>query len=201
MKSTKMKIIGITGPIGSGKSYIANLFEQKGFAHLDTDEIYHELVSSETECTRQIKEYFGDSVIAPDGSVDRKILGGIVFNDKAKLEALNKITHAHVETRTKALIAELKKNGERAVIIEVPLMFESGFDKLCDAVICVISDTEARIQRVMQRNLLTREQAELRMKNQKSTEYYRSNSDYTVVNNGDEDINEQIRRILEKMGL
>ncbi len=194
-----MKIIGITGPIGSGKSYVASLIAKHGIAHLDTDEIYHELIAQRSECTEKIREYFGDEVIAENGSVDRKVLSRIVFADKKKLERLNEITHICVTKRTNELFAELEANGEKAVLVEVPIMFESGFNKLCDSVICVTADRAVRLSRIMKRNALSQSEAESRINNQKSEEFYIENSDITVYNNGTEDLNAQIELVLQKV--
>ncbi len=194
-----MKIIGITGTIGSGKSYVALIMASRGLAHLDTDEIYHSLVSENTECSKKINEFFGDNVMSDDGSVNRKELAKIVFSDKKKLEQLNKITHEHVTKRVTELISELDAKGERAVLIEVPIMFESGFNKLCDSVICVTADKEVRVLRIMQRSGLTREEAELRISNQKNEEFYTKNSDHVIYNNGSEDLNAEIDSVLKKV--
>ncbi len=194
-----MKIIGITGPIGAGKSYVADIMARHGIPCLDTDEIYHELVEAPSECTVRIQECFGDAVMNADGSVNRPKLAEIVFSDKQKLAELNKISHACVSEKTEELLSDLENRGETAVLIEVPIMFESRFNEKCDAVICVTADTDVRIERIRERSGLSEEEAKKRIANQKSPEFYINNSDFTVYNNGSEDLNEQIDRIFAKI--
>ncbi len=197
--TVKMRIIGITGPIGAGKTYIISLMSKRVRAYINTDNVYHTLISEPSECTENICRYFGDSVRAQNGGIDRKALGEIVFHSEDKLKKLNEITHVCVGKRVKEILSELEAKGEKAVLIEVPMMFESGFDKMCDVVVCVTADREVRLERIIQRSGLSREDAEIRMDNQKSAEFYMENSDYTVYNNGTEDLITQVNTILEKI--
>ena len=194
-----MKIIGVTGPIGAGKSYVAQQICKRGFPDIDTDEVYHSLISAPSVCTEGIKTAFGDDVINNDGGIDRTVLREIVFSDPEKLVILNKITHGCVTEKVDELLADYRKNGVSAVVVEVPLMFESGFDKKCDIVVCVAADTETRITRICKRNGITRGEAEKRIKNQKDIDFYIANSSFIVYNNDKEDINAQIDRLFERI--
>ena len=156
-----MKIIGITGPIGSGKSYVGDIFEEFGFPRIDTDKVYHGLISGYTDTVKELESEFGCSILNEDGGVDRRELGKIVFSDKAKLLKLNAITHKYVRVETERLIEKFRSEGYKAVIVEVPLMFESGFDKMCDEVLCVVADNDIRAERIVKRNGISKKDAEI----------------------------------------
>ena len=193
-----MKIIGITGPIGSGKSYVGDIFEEYGFPRIDTDKVYHGLISGYTDTVKELEAEFGNEIVKEDGSVDRKKLGAIVFSDKAKLNRLNEITHKYVHIETVKLIEKYRAENYKAVVIEVPLMFESGFDKMCDEVICVVADNDVRVERIVKRNGISPKDAEIRIKNQKDNNFYIEKSTIVVYNNGNEDIRAQIEALISK---
>ena len=181
-----MKIIGITGPIGSGKSHISSMFNAKGIPSIDTDKVYHELVSKRTPTTDALALEFGASVLNCDGSLNRPELAKIVFSDPQKLSKLNEISHEFVRVRTLELIESFKCSGFNAIVLEVPLMFESGFDKLCDTVICVAADEDIRVKRIMLRNGFSEEDAKKRVKNQKDIDFYIEKSEKVLYNNDEE---------------
>ncbi len=192
-----MKVIGVTGAIGSGKSYVAKLISERGIPRIDTDEVYHGLVSGRSSVTEAIEKNFGSAVIAPNGSLNRVALGRIVFSDPEKLRVLNEITHEAVKSEVRKMLADYRQKGEEAVIVEVPLMFESGFDKECDEVVCVAADDDVRLGRICKRDGLSQDDAKKRMKNQKDNDFYIANSSIIVYNNGNEDIDLQVSRILD----
>ena len=194
-----MKVIGITGPIGSGKSYVGDIFEEYGFPRIDTDKVYHGLISKYTDTVKELESEFGKEIVRDDGSVDRKKLGDIVFSDKQKLLRLNEITHKYVHIETTRLIEHYRAKSARAVIVEVPLMFESGFDKMCDEIICVVADDDVRIERIVKRNGISEKNAKNRIKNQKDNNFYIEKSTIVVYNNGKEDIKAQIESMINKM--
>ncbi len=192
-----MIVIGITGPIGCGKSYVSHLLEQRGLPSIDADEVYHSLVSSPSAIVKAIADTFGDGVLTETGALNRKALSTIVFSDSEKLARLNTITHAAVTDEIERQLKEYAERGTQAVTVQVPLMFESGFDKRCDHVIAVVASEEKRVERICSRNLITRAEAQKRIKNQKDIQFYIAKSSETVYNNGKEDLIEQIDSILE----
>ena len=194
-----MKIIGITGPIGSGKSYVGDIFEEFGFPRIDTDKVYHGLISGYTDTVKELESEFGCSILNEDGGVDRRELGKIVFSDKAKLLKLNAITHKYVRVETERLIEQFRSEGYKAVIVEVPLMFESGFDKMCDEVLCVVADNDIRAERIVKRNGISKKDAENRIKNQKDNNFYIEKSTIVVYNNGKENIRAEIEALIKNM--
>lgn len=194
-----MKVIGVTGPIGSGKSYVCAIFAERGIPVIDTDAVYHELISKYTDTVKEIVSCFGESVLNENGGIDRTALGNIVFSDSDALEKLNKITHKFVRLETEQLLEKYRKSDVSAVVLEVPLMFESGFDKLCDEVIAVIADDEERIERIMKRNGYTRLEAENRVKKQKDNNFYIANSNKVLYNNKDDDVKASALTLINKI--
>ncbi len=191
-----MKVIGVTGPIGAGKSFVMKLFEKYGVITVDTDKIYHDLIGTDTELSEKLAEMYGKEIVYANGGIDRKKLAEIVFSDKRKLSELNTVTHAYVGQAVLDLLGKYRKQGREAVAVEVPLMFESGFDKYCDAVVCVAAKEPTRIERIMARSGLTREEALIRIKNQKDIKFYIENSQIIVYNENDSKAEESVKGIL-----
>lgn len=179
-----MKIIGITGPSGAGKSLLSLAFEKRNIPTIDADAIYHSLLVPPSKCLDAIKSAFGDGVIATDGTLDRTALGAIVFSSKEKLALLNETVLSRVLVRIRELIDEYAKNGATAVAVDAPTLIESGFDRECDFVISVLAPREDRIERIVSRDSISREKAELRVNAQKSDEFYVSASDAVLTNDG-----------------
>ena len=196
-----MLVIGLTAPIGCGKSYVAKVFESHGIPTVDADLVYHSLVNKPTSTVDRLVAEFGSEILDETGALDRKKLAPIVFSDKSKLQKLNEITHAAVTEEIERILALYRANGTKAVTVQVPLMFESGFDKKCDMVVCVVADTDVRVERICKRDGFSREEAKNRIKNQKEIDFYIANSDEKVYNNGYESIEEQILPIMRRLSL
>ncbi len=183
-----MKVIGLCGGSGSGKGVVSELFGKFNIPIIDTDSVYKEITSYNSECMKALVDIFGDSVQNVDGSLNRARMREIVFADTNSEEnriRLNKITHAYVLSETEQRIAGYRSEGYNAVIADVPLMFESGFDKRCDVLIAVIADKETRISRIMLRDGIGRKQAEARIASQIPSSKLSEMVDYVIENNGD----------------
>lgn len=179
-----MKIIGITGPSGAGKSLLSSAFTKRNIPVIDADALYHSLLVPPSECLDAIKYEFGECVIAPDGSLDRAALGAIVFSSEEKLELLNRTVLSRVLVRIREVIAGFQKDGACAVAVDAPTLIESGFDRECDFIISVLAPREDRIERIMARDSISREKAEMRVDAQKSDDFYISASSAVLTNNG-----------------
>ena len=179
-----MRIIGVTGPSGAGKGALCEMFKKRGIVCIDADAVYHSLLVPPSECLDALKSAFGESVFSPDGSLDRAALGRIVFAESDKLELLNSTVLSFVLAKFRIMIAELDSQGESAVVIDAPTLIESGFDKECDAVISVLASPDVRVGRIMKRDSISEEKAWLRIKAQKSDEFYISHSDEILYNDG-----------------
>ena len=178
-----MKIIGVCGSSGSGKSTVCRCFQNRGVPVLDCDEIYHKLVNAPSPCLQEIGEQFGFDMIQ-GGSLDRKKLGAIVFADRSKLERLNEISHRHVIFELDKIILSLQASGFTACAIDAPMLFEAGLDERCDFVVAVIADKQVQIDRICRRDGIEKEQAEKRISNQISSEKLKARADFILENNG-----------------
>ncbi len=183
-----MVVIGLTGGSGTGKGAVSSAFQKHNFAAIDTDAVYHELISEKTSpCLSALATEFGSSVITEDGILNRHALADIVFADGAedKLKRLNKITHSFVLDEVRRRIPILKEQGYLGVLVDAPLLFESGFNSECDIILCVVAKKDTRIRRIRERDGITREMAERRISSQLSDEYLSAHSDFTIINDGD----------------
>lgn len=197
-----MRVIGLCGGSGSGKGTVALLFKEYGFASVDTDELYHKITSYISPCLSELISAFGSDIVR-DGRLYRPALREKVFFDgdnSGELALLNAITHKHIRAETEALIRKYEKDGAFAVLIDAPLLFESGFDNLCTSVIAVVSDTELRVERIVRRDGIAREQAIRRINSQINDEILIQKSDYVIVNDGDLDtLRERVGAVAEQI--
>lgn len=196
-----MKIVGICGSTGSGKSTLCTILAERGFPVFDCDEIYHNLVNSPSLCLTEICNTFGEELCV-DGKLDRKALGKIVFSDSEKMKKLNGISHYHVSLEIQNLIKKASETGALACFIDAPMLFESGLDKICEFVCGVVSDRTLQIQRVCERDSILPDEAEKRLSNQISPAELFRKCDFIVENDGDlENIKVQCENLLKKINL
>ena len=190
-----MRIIGLCGMSGAGKSTVADLFREYGFYPIDTDAIYHTLISAPSECTDELVKVFSGVILNELGCIDRRKLADIVFKDKDKLLVLNKIAHKHVLDCVRKTISTLDENLYTAAIVDAPLLFESGFDKECDAIIAVVADIDTKASRIVKRDNITYERAVERLRNQIPDDTIISRSTYVIRNNDSDDVKGAVREI------
>ena len=199
MKDTVL--IGLCGRSGSGKSFVSSVFSSFGGYHIDTDAVYHDLLLPRegelSECARAIASEFGDSVVA-DGTIARRALSNIVFSDRERLLTLNKIAHAYILKETLSVASEC---GAPFAVIDAPVLFESGFDKLCSFTVCVAADDETCIYRICRRDGVSREDAIRRLSNQIPQETLVSMCDYSIDNSLKRDVVPDVKKILAEEGL
>ena len=143
-------IVGLTGSIGSGKTTISNYLKEKGYLIIDTDEISRSLTKDNKEILNKIKEEFGPSYFI-NGALNRKELGDLVFNNENERNKLNNILHPVIKDKVKEII---RNSSDKIIFVDVPLLFESGFDKLCNKTICVVVDKTEQIKRLKLRDKL-----------------------------------------------
>ena len=177
-----MFIIGLTGPIGSGKSVVSGVFKEHGFYVIDTDQTARRVVYTGSECIRRIAEAFGSGYINLDGSLKRRELGDLVFSDPAKLEELNKITHPVI---IKEIKEEINTSNSDYILIEAPALIQSGADTICDAVVTVIASVQQRVRRITERDNLSSEQAQARVSAQPPDDIFINMADYVIRNESD----------------
>ena len=197
-----MLVIGLTGPSGAGKGAVSQLFASHGIPVIDADAVYHKLLIPPSACLCELVNVFGSQILATDGTLDRKVLGEIVFSDKAQLARLNEITHRYVMATIREHIEAYRMQGKRAVILDAPQLFEAGADRDCNRIVSVIADRDIRIERILQRDGITKEAAMRRIDSQKSDSFFREHSHYLIENNGDlSALILSVQKILSEMGV
>lgn len=188
--------IGITGGIGSGKSTVCRVFSALGIPVFEADQIAKELMNTSGEIGEKLVNLFGASVYLPDQTIDRKYLAGIVFNNPSLLAQLNAIVHPVVR---QTFFDWCDKQKSPYIIHEAAILFESGFYKMMDKTITVVTSENERIQRVMKRDGLTLELVKERIKNQWTDEERIKLADFVIGNNDNELIIPQIIEIDKKI--
>jgi len=173
-----MFIVGITGGTGSGKTTALRALEAIGALALDSDAIYHELLAGNEGLKAEIEARWEGVLV--DGRIDRGRLGAIVFSDGSALLELNAIAHRYVCAEIWRRLAEWEAAGGMVAAIDAIALVESGLADRCDAVVGVTAPFERRVARIMERDGISREQAEMRANAQKPEEFYKENCDYIL---------------------
>lgn len=190
------KVIGITGSIATGKSSVSNYIKSKGYVVIDSDELVHKLYLKDGILYNKLISYFGESIKGID-QIDRNALRNIVFNDMNKLQALNSITHPIIFDELKKVIESLNVD---LIFIDVPLLFEAGFEKLCDKVVVVYTNIDIEIKRLMKRDNINKDEAYLKISKQIGIEAKAKRADYVIDNSRDfNNTKKQIDELLERI--
>ena len=196
-------IIGVTGSSGAGKSTVCEILEDESDIQvLNADKMTKQLSQKGNTYLADIVILFGQEILQEDGELDRPKLADIIYNDVNKRKQLNECTFRHIHVELQKKIQKILNKNEKAVItIDAPLLFEAKLEDICDLVIAVIAkDKELQIDRIVQRDYITREQATKRLQAQMPDDFYTSRSQYTIVNDGKfKDIERQVKAILEKI--
>ena len=194
-----MKVIGLTGGTGSGKSVVSKSLAEAGAVIVDADKIAHEIILKGEPAYFEIIEYYGRDILDAEENIIRKKLGEIVFKDAEKLAFLNQCTHKYITAEVKKQIAAAKEEGTAtAIIVDAPLLLEAKLETVCDLVWVVYADPEVRAQRVMARDGITYELAKARISNQKSWEEYKAAASAVIDNSKDlVHLKEQMTEILK----
>ena len=185
---TKPFTVGLTGPTGAGKSYVCEIFRQKGFKIIDCDKIAHELTAKNAPILTELASEFGEDVVK-NGELDRKLLASRAFDTKEHTKKLNSILHP-------AIAEKCKEEAQGLTVLDASQLFEANMQNDCYKVIGVLADEDVRIKRIIARDNITEQQAKLRMSAQFDNDYFIDNCDYIIYNNG-EDIAAQTDNILE----
>ena len=183
--ASSLTIIGITGGTGTGKTTALNVIREMGGLVIDADELYHTLLNESEPMLEALRERFPGAI--PEGTHDTKALGQIVFSDPEELRDLNVITHKFVSEEIGRLLTDWAKNGGELAAIDAIALIEGGAANICKATVGITAPTETRIARLMQREGISREYAELRISAQKPNEYFEENCDYVVSNDGSQE--------------
>jgi len=180
-----MRVFGLTGNIGSGKSTVAAMLREAGIPVLDADRIARDVTAPGGSAYDGVVRAFGREILRDDGSIDRKRLGEIVFADPGARERLERITHPAILEAMKNAIAGIDRERHRAAVVEATLIHESGRKGLFAAVISVACDRETAISRLAARDGMSRSQAEARLRAQMDADRKAVASDYVIDNSGE----------------
>ena len=182
-----MKVFGLTGGTGSGKSVVAQILKEKNAFIIDADKIGHEIILKGTPAYYEIIKYFGEDILDENKNIIRKKLGKIVFSDKEKLDFLNKCTRNHIVDEIIHQVDIAKKTNSSCIVIDAALLTESGLGNICDDIIVVTAKKDVRLDRISKRDGITIDEAKMRMTNQKSDEQYVKDATIIIDNSSDID--------------
>ena len=180
-----MKVIGLTGGIGSGKSTVSQCLAELGAVIIDADKVGHEAFKPDTEAWHDVVATFGQQVIAPGGEVDRKKLGEIVFNNPEALSRLNQIMHPRMFDMMKVRIEEYRRQGVDVVVLEAAVLLEAKWTPLVDEVWVTVASEGAVLERLKKQRGLAEEQTLARIRSQLSAEERARHADVVISNDGD----------------
>lgn len=193
-----MKAIAITGSIATGKSTVSKYLIQQGYPVIDTDIISRIVVEKGTIGLERLKENFGEGIIQADGTLNRKALSNIVFNDAASKEKLNKILHPLISKESKERMAAYKEEGHSLIFVDIPLYYEVDIDIPTDAVWLVYVSPDIQLERLMKRNLMSEEDARQLISNQISIQDKAKWSEIVIDNSNTlEETHKQIDQLLK----
>ena len=178
------KVIGLTGGIASGKSTISNIFKEVGWPVIDADQTARQVVMPGSLGLAQIVSRFGSQVLQPDGTLDRATLGSMVFDDPQNLSDLDQIEHPLIMAAIDQQLAGFKKQGLPVVVLDVPLLFETGMDQECDLTVLAVVDRKTQLERLMKRDHCSKAAALKRINAQMPLEEKMRRADVTIDNNG-----------------
>lgn len=197
-----MLILGLTGSIGSGKSFVVSCFREMGAEVISADDLAREVIQPHTSGYHELINEFGTDILEPDGSVNRSALASIVFKSSEKLQKLEQIIHPRVRAREEELIAQYANSSPHVelTVLEIPLLFETGAEDLCDAVAVVTLDDDTRFKRLMEARGMTREKIEQRLSAQLSQNEKINRADYLIDNNGSkENTRDQVEKLYTRL--
>jgi len=196
-------LVGLTGQTGAGKTTASGYLGRLGYRVIDADVVARHVVAKDSECLGEIAATFGDEVILPDGTLDRRKMGDIIFADKDKRAKMGRIIFPYIQQGIFGEVERMRSAGDAPVIfLDAPTLFESGTHESCDQIISVIAPEDVRLERIMARDKITEQQARARMKAQQDDDFYTSRSDYVITNTGDlGDLRDKLDAVIEKIEL
>ncbi len=191
-----MRVIGLTGGIGSGKSTVSQIMAELGAVIIDADRVGHEAYQPNTRTWQDLVAAFGKEIVAADGSIDRKKLGAIVFGNPDELARLNRIVHPRMFEMMQERIGQYRKQGVKVVVLDAAILFEANWTPLVDEIWVVVTDEPAVVTRVHTRSGLPEEQIRSRIRSQMSNEERTKRANVIIRNDGSlEDLRAKVREL------
>jgi dephospho-CoA kinase len=190
-------VIGLTGGIATGKTTVSNYLKELGYSIIDADVIARQVVEPGTNGLRMITDTFGEKVLTSDGQLDRQHLAQLVFTSSEQLQQLNRILQPIIRERIQELISTSK---DPVVVIDVPLLYEQHYEDLCDVVMVVSVQPQQQLERLMNRNHLTMDEAKNRVASQMPLSPKERLADVVIDNNGSvEETRQQVKKWLNQV--
>jgi dephospho-CoA kinase len=194
--------IGLTGGIASGKSTVSKMLGEIGIPVIDADIEARLAVEQGEAAYNDIVRYFGEDILDQDGNINREKLGSIVFQDEEKRKALNSFVHPAVRERMLAKVKEAKQNKEKAIVLDIPLLIEGNLQYMADKILLVYVNEETQLQRLMERNHYSKEEALARINSQMPIAEKVKHADKVIDNNGTiAETKQQLEQILAQWGI
>ncbi|MBR2288716.1 MAG: dephospho-CoA kinase [Clostridia bacterium] len=175
-----MRILGLTGSIGTGKSHVSSVLASLGACIIDGDQITRELQLPGGRALPALREAFGDGIFLEDGALNRKALGAIVFSDAKERAKLDALMQPLILSVIRERLHEAERSGCPVAVLDMPLLFEAGLDGMCDSIWCTYLPLETQIGRIMQRDGISREAAMARIASQLSPEEKKRRSQIVI---------------------
>jgi len=201
-KFSDMKVIGLTGGIGSGKSTVSQFLAELGAVILDADEVGHKAFKPNTEIWREVVAAFGRQILTPSGDIDRKKLGKIVFGNPEFLSQLNQIMHPRMYDIVKAQIEGYRQQRVDVVVLEAPLLLEAGWTSLVDEVWVTVASEPTVLKRLEERAGLSKQESLARIHSQLSPEERIKHADVVINNDGSlDELKMKVKELWERLSL
>lgn len=197
-----MKVIGITGPSGAGKTTLSTILKSNYSSFIiDADEVARKLSNdSKTKYFEKMVNLFGKKILKDDGKLNRKEIARTIYKNKEKRRALNRLTFKYVVDDINEQIKEAEKQDYKYIGIDVPLLYEAKMEKICDYVIAVVAEDQKKINRICQRDNITEELAKERLKIQNDNEFFVKKADFVIHNDGTlEKLETSLKEIIDKI--
>jgi dephospho-CoA kinase len=175
-----MKVIGLAGGIGSGKSTVSRFLAELGAIIIDADKVGHEALKPDTEIWHKVVAAFGRQILTPDGDINRQKLGEIVFSNPESLSKLNQIMHPRMYDMVKAQLEEYQRQGVAVVVLEAPLLIEANWTSLVDEVWVTVASQPTVLRRLKEKFGLSESEALARIRSQLPTEERARYADVTI---------------------
>jgi len=191
-----MRVIGLTGGIGSGKSTVSQMMAERGAVVIDADRVGHEAYQPGTKTWQDLVAAFGNGIIAQDGAIDRRKLGAIVFGNPDELARLNRIVHPRMFEMMKERIERYREQGTKVVVLDAAILFEANWTPLVEEVWVVVTDESAVIKRASARSGLPEEQIRSRLRAQMPVSEKVKKANVVIKNDGSlEDLRAKIQEL------
>lgn len=196
-----MRVIGLTGKTGAGKSTVAAFLKEKGCFIIDGDKIARDILLPGEPAIKELALIFGEDIVLHDGNIDRKKLASRAFADRESTDRLNAVTHPRITERFVADINKAEKEGFSVAVIDAAALLESDCKNLCSFFVVITAPEDVRLERILRRDGITKEQALTRINAQKDDEYYFSQADHIVRNYGPYNIDQELEKLAQALEL